>query len=254
MADDFSDITLDGGSSGGKSSGSSKSTGSGGGKKSASNPSQAVTGNVLRVILVAESWTVPGTFDRLDCGSFEIDSVEFSDPPPIVVIGATAVPLTKSIRSQPKSKAWEKVKMSEMAKQIASDAGMELMYDADDDPLLDRADQRQTSDLAFLQRVCGEEGLTLKVTDNKIVIFQEQKYEQKAAGITFTRGDQNIISASFSQDSSQTVAKATVRYKDPKSGKLVEVSFEPTTAPATSREAIINTRPRDLSGDAMREE
>lgn len=238
MANDFNDITSGGGS------------GSGSGK---SKKSQAVTGNVLRVVLVAESWDSPGSYARLDCGSFEIDAVEFSDPPAVVSINATAVPLTKSIRCQQKTKAWEKVKVSEMAKQIASDAGMQLMYDADDDPLLDRVDQRQSSDLAFLRKICGDEGLALKVTDDKIVVFQEQKYEQKSAGITFKRGEASILSASFSQDTSTTASKATVRYKDPKSGKLVKVDFEPDSAPATSRELILNTRPRDMSGDAMRE-
>lgn len=215
--------------------------------------SYAVTGNTLRVTLEAESWDAPGTILRLDCGSFEIDAVDFSDPPPTVQIKATAVPLTKTIRSQAKSKAWERVKLSELAGQIATDAGMKLMYEADADPLLDRVDQRQTSDLAFLRKLCIDEGMALKVTDDKIVIFQEAKYEAKDAVMTFYRGDERIIGVSFSQDTSQTAKSATCQYKDPISGKLVKETFEPDEAPATERELIMNDRPHNLSGDAIRE-
>lgn len=239
MAADFSDIA-----SGSATPGSATTS-----KKA----SYAVTGNILRVVLTAENWTEQGKTDRLDCGSFEIDAVDFSDPPPVVTIKAVAVPLTKNIRSQPKCKAWETVTLSEMAGKIADEAGMELLYDADENPLLDRADQRQTSDLVFLKGICDGEGFTLKVTDNKIVIFDEKKYEAKASVCTFKRGDARIIAASFTQDTSQTSNSATVRYKDPKSGKLVQETFTPDEPPATGRETIINTRTADLRGDAMRQ-
>lgn len=237
MADDFSDIT-----------------GSAGTKKSAATKEYAVTGNVLRIVLEAENWNAPGQIDRLDCGSFEIDAVDFSDPPPKVSIKAVAVPLTKDIRTQLKCKAWEKVTLKEMAAKIAEVALMSLLYSSANNPLLDRADQRQASDLEFLQRICADVGVALKVTDNQIVIFDEAEYEAKDAVFTFKRGDARITSASFSQDTSQTAESATVSYKDPKSGQLVQETFRPENPPATSRKARLNQRPVDLSGDAMRSE
>jgi len=247
MADDFSDITVDASSSSSTSSAKKTTTATTSQKKE-----YAVSGNILRVVLEAESWTTPGKTDRLDCGSFEIDTVDFSDPPPVVSIKATAVPLTKNIRSQPKNYAWDEITIKDMATKIASTADMELTYDADYNPTLDRADQRQMADLAFLRQIAIDNGLALKVTDNKIIIFEEEKYEKKEAVMTFTRGDSRILSARFSQDTSQCVKSSTVRYKDPKSGKLVQETFEPDEPPATAREAISNSRPNNLSGDAIR--
>lgn len=214
---------------------------------------RAVTGDILKVVLYTENWDMPGVAKSLDCGSYEIDAVDFVDNPPQVSINATAVPLTKTIRVQPKSKVWERITLSELAGKIATEAGMKLMFEADENPLLDSVSQHRTSDLAFLRETCRREGFTLKVTNNMIVIFSEQKYEEKDPIITFIRGEANITSASFRQDTSNTAKAATVEYKDPKSGKLVKEKFEPDEAPATERELKINERPSDLSGDAIRE-
>lgn len=222
-------------------------------KSKGDNGSEAAPGNVLKVILHAESWEKEDADDQINCGSFEIDEVSFSDPPPTITINATSVPLTKTVRSQPKTRAWEKDKLSTMARKIAEGAGMELMFDSENDPLLDRTDQRQTADLPFLRDKCHAEGLALKVTDGKLVIWNESEYEGKPSSMTFKRGDGRIISASFSQDTSDTAKSAKLKYKDPKSGKMVEGFFEPDDPPETEREVLMNDRPNDLSGDAMRE-
>ena len=126
------------------------------------------------------------------------------------------------------------------------------MYELDDDPALDRIDQRQESDLAFLQRISKEHGATVKVVDGKIVVFDEIKYEAMPPVAVFRRGDKRMLSIKLKQDSSNTASSATATYKDPKSGKLVQETFEPESIPAVGQKLIVNKRPSDLRGDAYR--
>ena len=55
---------------------------------------------------------------------------------------------------------------------------MEFYFDAPDDPVQDRAEQSEQTDLSFLQKLCKDAGLALKVTDKKIVVFDVSKYEK----------------------------------------------------------------------------
>jgi phage protein D len=69
-------------------------------------------------------------------------------------------------------------RLSVIGADIARLAGMELFYDTDDDPEYDRIEQTEQADLPFLQKLCEDAGLSLKVTGMQLVIFDDSKYEQ----------------------------------------------------------------------------
>jgi phage protein D len=217
----------------------------------------AVPGAILRAAICVENWDFEGDNRELDCGSFEIDSVDLSWPPCTVTIKALSIPISSSIRNSEKTRAWEDITLQKIAQDIADDAGLELMYEIEGDIQLDRVDQEEKSDMGFLLELCLQYGVALKVTDNKVILFEEAAYEAKPVIDTFDKketGDGGrIVSYSFSQDTSGTVCKVIASYKDPKSGKLVQSKFEPPEPPATGQIAYVNTRPGDLSGDDFRE-
>ncbi|MDR0546149.1 MAG: hypothetical protein LBG77_00945 [Dysgonamonadaceae bacterium] len=216
----------------------------------------AVSGTILRAVMCVENWDFEGDNRELDCGSFEIDSVDFSGPPDIVTIKALSIPISSSIRNSEKTRAWEDTTLQEIAQDIANDAGLELMYEVKSDIQLDRVDQEEKADMAFLLELCLQYGVALKVTDNKVILFEEEDYELKPVIDTFDKNEYGnggrILSYSFSQDTSGTVCKAVSSYKDPKSGQLVQAEFEPPEPPATGQIAYINERPGDLRGDNFR--
>jgi phage protein D len=216
----------------------------------------AVSGSILRAAICVENWNFEGDNRELDCGSFEIDGVDFSGPPDTVVIKALSIPISSSIRNSEKTRAWEDATLQKIAQDIADDAGLELMYEVEEDIQLDRVDQERKSDMAFLLELCVQYGVALKVTDNKVILFEEEAYEAKPVIDTFDKKEQGnggrLLSYSFSQDTSSTVCKVISSYKDPKSGKLVQAEYEPPEPPATGQVAYINTRPGDLSGDNFR--
>lgn len=221
-------------------------------KKNSSSTPYAVTGTVLKVTIIAESWDNPGQMETLDCGSFEVDAPALGGPPPVMTIKAVSVPLSAPIRREKVSKGWEDVTLREIASDIAQSGGLSLVYELDDDPFLDRIDQRQQANLPFLEDLCADHGATVKVFNDRLVVFSEAKYEARNAAFTFREGDKRLLDYDFNQDSSDVASSATVEYKDSQSGKMVEETFEPATAPAVAAKLNVNQRPSNLTGDAYR--
>jgi len=217
----------------------------------------AVPGTILRVKICVENWNTEGDYDELDCGAFEIDTVDFSGPPDKVSIKALSTPISSSMRREEKTRAWEETTLQKIAQDMADSAGLQLMYEVESDIQLDRVDQIQESDMGFLLKLCIQYGVSLKVTSDKIVLFEESVYESKGVIDTYDKSEYGnggrLLTYSFSQNTSGAVSKAISSYKDPKSGQLVEAEFEPDEPPATGQTAIINMRPGDLRGDNFRE-
>lgn len=76
-----------------------KESDGGGGDASASASSSASgAGFKISAVFVRENWTGGGKDKVLDCGQFELDSVDASGPPNTITIKATALPYSVQIR------------------------------------------------------------------------------------------------------------------------------------------------------------
>lgn len=58
--------------------------------------------------------------------------------------------------------------IKKIAEDIARGAQMELFWDADEGEQEDRIEQTEESDLSFLQKLCDDHGLALKVSAKKL--------------------------------------------------------------------------------------
>lgn len=218
-------------------------------------------GTKLRAAIYTENWHNEGDSDSLDCGSFEVDDSSFAGPPDIVSVKAVSTPITSALRREEKCRPWEDVTLSEVGSDIASEAGIGFLYEVGEEIELDRLDQLEQSDLAFFQEICTDNGICLKVTNDTIVVFEEKMYEARATVDKFTKGDirssQNphgrLLKYAFSQNTTDTASDSTVSYKDPKSGKLVDYTFEPPEPPPVGQSIEDNRRVDDLRGDVWRE-
>jgi phage protein D len=85
-----------------------------------------------------------------------------------------------------------------------------------------RREQKEESDLAFLQAACEEVGLALKVTDGQIAIFEEAREEQgESIGTIDLRGG-HVLSWSFDDQDHDRYGSCRVRCMDPRTGKTIE--------------------------------
>lgn len=145
-------------------------------------------GALLDVMLQQKYWqTLSELPQSLRLGLFEIDEITSSGYPSEVQIKAVSVPDNNTLRGTERSRSWEKAKLQVIANDIASSAGMSLFWDTEENPVLDRAEQTEQSDLSFLYAICKDKGLALKISDKKIIIFDEAKYEAEKAKITIVK-------------------------------------------------------------------
>jgi phage protein D len=130
---------------------------------------------------------------KLPLGTFEIDEIEYNYPPSQIVLKFNSIPAKAELRGIARNKSWEQTTLSRIASDIAGRAGLQLFYDVNDDPEIKRAEQRQTADLPFLERLCKDAGLSIKIHDKKLVIFDAAKYESKAPVIVLDYKDPPVV-------------------------------------------------------------
>lgn len=198
---------------------------------------------LISATIVQRNWHDTGKDAVLDCGTFELDSVNASGPPTKVTLKGTSIPYTSTMRTCKKSKAWESTNLKAIAGQMASENGLQLMYLAADNPVYKRKEQVQTSDIAFLQKLCKAAGKALKVTTLAVVIFDAQEYDSKPAikKIVFGSGDYLTYRLETSlHDTAYT--SCHVSYTDPDSKETIESTYTPDSASGTGQVLEINEK------------
>lgn len=193
-------------------------------------------------ISMVNYYEMDGSGEALPLGTFEIDEIECSGPPEVVKIKAVSVPESSSLRGEDKTRAWEKTRLSVIARDIAAGSAMELLYDTEEDPEYDRIEQTEQSDLAFLVKLCEDAGLSLKVTDGQIVIFDDSKYEQMEPVVTIIRGESSVISYSATSSTREVYSAARVEYKGGSKKEEIRYTYTPPNRPATGKTLVINER------------
>ena len=172
-------------------------------------------GEVVRAYIA--SGTVDGKKGReLFCGKFFVDSLRTSGSPRVFEMRAVSIPLNTPIRRKMVTKAWEKKTLKGIAQEIATAAKVKLLFDSQDNPSYDRQDQKAESNLRFLSRLCEDAGLSIKVTDSQIVIFDQAFYEKKKPVKTLKLGVSDILSWDFESQQSETYKTCTGSWRDPK--------------------------------------
>ena len=207
---------------------------------------------MVKVTLVQKNWNDTGKNAVLDCGTFEIDSVDLSGPPLKTTLKSTSIPYTSTLRMMKKSRNWEKISLKAITQQIANEAGLKMLYESSDNPEYDKKEQVQQSDIRFLQDLCHAEGKALKVTKLSIVIFDKQEYDGKPAGKTITYGSSDILS--FRMATKLTDAAYTschVSYTNTDKKQTIEYTYTPDSTVGTGQVLEVNERVANTQ-EAMR--
>lgn len=185
----------------------------------------------------------------LACGSFQIDEVQISGPPNVVTMKAVSTPVESAIRSEKHTKAWESDGLQNIAAEIAQEAGLALFYEA---PAVnyDRVDQREESNLQFLQRLAEEAGLNLKISDTQVVIYDEQTLEAQASVATIDVEGGMVTRYGVRSKTRDVYRAARSRYRDGSKNETFEFLFEPEEAPQVGQ--VLELRRRVESLDEAR--
>ena len=175
--------------------------------------------------------------NSLKLGMYEIDELTSSGSPSEVQIRAVSVPDNNMLRGTERSRSWEKAELKTIANDVASGAGMELTFDTEDNPTLERVEQTEQSDLSFLLALTKDRGLALKITENKVVIFDESKYEQEEPKITIIKPGTSfldgtginvtrVLSYQLRNRQRDIYKSCHVKYQKGKTKEAIEATFD----------------------------
>lgn len=151
----------------------------------------------------------------LNCGSFEIDEINFTYPSDTLVISGLATNIKKPVR-QKNTAAYENKTLVDIAREIGKKHDFKVVG-SQGFIKVGRVTQRQETDLAFLKRIAETYGYIFKIADKKLVFFKVDTLHAKSEILTLNKGD--LTSASLTDKTSETYSACTVTYFDSKTKK-----------------------------------
>ena len=181
-------------------------------------------GDKVKSSIVLHEWEAPNQTISLPCGTFEVDEVECSGPPNQITIKAVSTLVSKPMRQELHTKAWENVKLSTIAGDIANKNSLQLFWDSSENPLLERRDQVETSDLEFFSSLAKDYGISVKVTDTKLVCYNTEEYQEKPPVAELKFGDKKLLRWNFSSKAAGTYKAARLQYHDPVKNINIDVT------------------------------
>ena len=115
-----------------------------------------------------------------------LDEISFSGGPLTATFGALAIPASESFKTLARTKTWKNVTIKKIGSDIAKRYKLGYMYDAGA-ITIKSLEQSQEPDCSFLLSLCDTYGLSLKIYNNKLVIYDMAKDEKKKSTLKLTR-------------------------------------------------------------------
>lgn len=184
-----------------------------------SDTTQSSKSFYIQATIVKDDWDEDG---ELETGQFELDSITASGPPSTITMKAIALPYSSTIRQTKKSKAWESYTLQGIAQEMAANNGMSCMYESSYNPSYSHVEQTDESDISFLSKLAHGAGISLKATNNSIVLFDQLTYENIDSVLTIEKDDGTYEKYKLSTGQSETqYASCRVSYTSA-NGTLIE--------------------------------
>lgn len=179
-------------------------------------------GDKISGTVTFQDWNKDGENLKLDCRTFILDEVKFSGGPLKVSLGGVAIPANESFKVRERTKTWKNVTIKNIANEIAKRYGLSLSYSG---PTITIAsiEQSDKTDSAFLYDLCKKYGLSMKVFNNKIVIYDQTQQEKKAASATITRDSFIDDEWEYTDSIEGTYTGARISYKSGEDNEEISV-------------------------------
>lgn len=127
------------------------------------------------------------------------------------------------------SKTWENIRFIQLAKQLVTELGLELVTYHIQDYLYDRLDMLNKTNLQFLNERCILEGYSLKISNGKAILYDEKTLEASSA-VSDIKEDMFLGDPSFKTVSSGIYSSSSIEYFS-HDNKIIKYRFEPSSAP-----------------------
>ena len=153
----------------------------------------------------------------LNCGSFEIDEIEYASPPDVVTLKALSTNIKKALR-QENSVAYENKSLKQIAQEIAAKHKLELVGNIKEIKVK-RITQNKEKDLTFLKNLAEQYGYIFKISDNQLVFYETQKLKDENAAVILTK--QELTSINLREKTHEKYKACSVSYHNPDSKAVI---------------------------------
>ncbi len=184
-----------------------------------------VEGDYISAAINQKNWSKPGDNKKLTCGKFLIDDYDFSGYPDTFNLKGISCPIDTDFSSTQKTKTWNKTTVKSIASKLAKSAGISLVFDAADQKI-DKQEQSDKTDMAFLFELCESYGFAMKIYNSKLIIFSEAAYEKKKSMGTIDKTD--CSGYSLTGTLVGIYHGVSMKYTDSKTNKTVSYTYMET--------------------------
>lgn len=199
-------------------------------------------GDLIAVKILADNFRGSGR-EELDCGEFEVDELTLEtsfDSGDVVGVKAVPAASKSSLQLTRKTRAWADAPFPVVAADVVGPAGLDLLYKAPE-IVFGRVEQRQESDLAFLQRIVQEQGLRLCLKKKLAVIYSGQMADQLEP-LEIGRKTADFSGISFKRTLDGVYSQCVLGYTDADTSETMDREFAPEIPPTTGKVLTINKR------------
>lgn len=175
----------------------------------------------------------------LDCGTFEIDEIEFDTPPDTLTIRALATSITKSLRTR-NSKAFEKQTLIEIAQYFANKHSLKIVGNTTELQKIEieRKTQENQTDLGFLSAIAKEYGFVFSIRAGKLIFIDITELEKTAAALSFTPAD--LSKCTLKDKTSQTYGNAVIAKRNARTNTVTKYKIEASENENEADTLVIN--------------
>lgn len=179
----------------------------------------------LKAWIQLSEWAADYKQGKIYCGCFIVDSLKYSGFPEKLQLSGLSFPTNSNFNVKQKNKTWRKTTIQTILGDITRNAGIELAFDADD-VNIDSVNQTGKTDLDFAYSICSEYGLSIKLYNKKMVVYDQAKYEAAPARYDITHAQ---LSGNRAYNITKQVTKlydsVKIQYTNGKSGDTLTYEY-----------------------------
>lgn len=178
-------------------------------------------GNVFIPKIKLCNWENDGNDREILCGKFTLDDFSVSGRPLSATLNAVSLPANSAFTTKQRTKTWKSITVQQIAKVIAGRYKLKLVYDASDISI-SSLEQNSTADSSFLNGICEDYALAMKIFADKLVIYSKARYESKKAVKVINESD--MLSWLYNTTLTGTYTGCKYSYTNPSDNNTVTVN------------------------------
>lgn len=169
-------------------------------------------------LIVKRGSMIECSFGGFSSGKMNVDTISSNST--TTQIGAISAPLSAKIKH---TRHWLKVRFFDIVNDVAVNNGLSVYYQGVTNYYYENVTQFKETDLAFLNRLCEREGYSLKIDNNRLVVYSNEIVEKvepvKKIGfndvvdqkISFSQNPNRVTAVTVKHYSNQLIAHTAIR-------------------------------------------